>query len=303
MITLSKDKKFVKVNSWTEVTEINGFHEKLNSNDHKLKEIIGRYIFPHDVYCGLMNCRQPHRKGYIVHTEDGVVTNIGRDCGKTFFGVEFKELSRRFDRAVTEQNHRDAIGDFMFFTDVYMKNIESLRQGSQGADCLHAKLKSLTHKNRGCPDVIVKKINQMVRARNPDIYIEKELAEAEVRELEVIQNRSLPRPQYKEEKIGVLNGFSALYPENDLRERIILNLKDNLGHLMSVDIDSISYKDLKYWANWCSSFDKEFDDAYHIVRNGVNLISINNLSKLDIFIYSYEDQKMFSQLMKELDKN
>ncbi|WP_299728014.1 hypothetical protein [uncultured Endozoicomonas sp.] len=301
MITLKEDKKFVKVETWTDVTEIAGYHEKLDSSDYKLKEIIGRYVFPHPVQCGLMNCRQPHNSGYIVRTtKDGIVTNIGKDCGKTIFGVEFKQLSRSFDMAVTEQSHRETIADFLFFADEYKKNIETLRQGSQGADAIHSKLKSLTHKNRGCPDVVVSKLNQMIRSRNPDIVIEKELSEKEILDNEAIEGRTLPRPQYREEKIATLKGFSALYPENDLRKRLIVGIWDNLNSLTNSGISLFSHNDLKYWANWCSSYEKEFDDICSIVRQGSSLISTTEISKLTVLINSHSERKLLNQFLKSI---
>jgi hypothetical protein len=69
MITLNTDRGLVKVESWKEVMEIDGFTTSLNPKTHNLKAIIGRYIFSEEINCGLSNCNQPHQRGYIVSRE------------------------------------------------------------------------------------------------------------------------------------------------------------------------------------------------------------------------------------------
>jgi hypothetical protein len=49
MITLKIERGFVQVESWDEVTGLPGFVKNLNRSQHKLKDIVGRYIFPHTI--------------------------------------------------------------------------------------------------------------------------------------------------------------------------------------------------------------------------------------------------------------
>ena len=54
MITLKKERSYVKVETWDEITELNGFQKKLNYKDHELDEIIGRYIFSEKTHAVLL---------------------------------------------------------------------------------------------------------------------------------------------------------------------------------------------------------------------------------------------------------
>jgi len=114
VITLSKDNGFVKVERWEDIESLPGFVSNLNPSEHKLKAIIGRYIFKDYIQCGLSNCHTPHGKGYIATTMDGLSINIGKDCGKKYFGVDFETLSNKFDRDYTEAENRERLWSFSF---------------------------------------------------------------------------------------------------------------------------------------------------------------------------------------------
>jgi hypothetical protein len=40
---------------------------------------------------------------YVVATTHGIETNIGKDRGKTYFGVNFETMSKQFDRDIREK--------------------------------------------------------------------------------------------------------------------------------------------------------------------------------------------------------
>lgn len=197
MITLNGERGFEKVESWEDILQIPGFSQKLDPKEHELKEIIGKYIFKDHIACGLTTCRQPHGAGYIVSTKSGTVTNIGNGCGKTHFGVEFKQASRVFDRAVKEHHYRETIETFMLQLDGYLKVIDSLRSETQGADWINKHSKLLLNHNKGFPKPMVEQIQSMVRARNSAIFIERLASKEEVEEIEVIERREVEMPYYK----------------------------------------------------------------------------------------------------------
>jgi len=248
MITLNSERGFEKVDSWEEITELPGFTANLDPKKYKLNEIIGRYIFKEKIPCGLTTCKQPHGKGYIVSTKTGEVTNIGNRCGKTHFGVEFNELSKIFDRAVTEHNNRELVGIFLFHLEEFEEQISSIRSGDKGADWIYKTSKALSEKGRGCPDSVTEFVRKSVRSRNGSILIPRLATEDEVKEMEVIQNKTLERPQYIEESKGELKGIDVLYEENDFRQLLVLDIESNLKSLSDLDVDNATFKDLQYWS-------------------------------------------------------
>ena len=94
MITLTDERGLIfSPKSWTEIEEIPGYVKGLDPTKHKLKSIIGSYHLK-DIHCGLL-CNQLHDKGYIVVTQGGVVTNLGNECGKNYFGVDFTTFANQ----------------------------------------------------------------------------------------------------------------------------------------------------------------------------------------------------------------
>jgi hypothetical protein len=133
MITLNSDRGLVRVEDWEDICTRPGFTGNLNPAKHQLASIIGRYVFGFVIRCGLSNCHTPHTRGYIVTTKDGLETNIGKDCGKVYFGVDFEEQARQFDRDMTDQENRELLWNFTFKIDEFDERVRALRAGARGA--------------------------------------------------------------------------------------------------------------------------------------------------------------------------
>lgn len=295
MITLNGERGFEKIESWDDIAGLPGFKEELDPKDNQLKEIIGRYIFKDYISCGLSTCRQPHGKGYIVTTKSGQVTNIGNGCGKTHFGVEFKELSKVFERALTEHNNRETLATFMFQKEGNSKLLHALRSEPNGADWVYKTTKPLTQNGKGCPDTVISKINEIVRSRNGTLIKAREASEDEIKDIEAIEERKLERPHYIGEVKGTLNGIEALFPENNLRKIIIKDLEDNLKTLSDIDIDNATYKELQYWVKWTAEFDNKIVTIKRIISSGVRLLDADNLLQLLHFVNNAQESKEYKK--------
>ena len=280
MITLNTERGFEQVESWEDILQLPGFNAGLDPEKKQLKEIIGRYIFPEMISCGLSSCKQPHGRGYIVTTKTGEVTNIGNVCGKTHFGVTFSEYSKIFTQALTDHQNRESIASFLFQLEDCVSQISSLRSAKHGADWVYRTTRSLVEKNHGCPDLLVSEINKMVRARNGEIRVARVASEDEAKELEVMSGKSLPRPQYVEESHGTLKGIESLYHENNIREIVILDLEPNLTKLADFDVDGATSNELRHWAKWCNELDEKLERLRTAVKTGQTLLTRENLAQL-----------------------
>lgn len=300
MITLNSDRGFVKVETWAEVEELPGFTSELNPKEHDLKDIIGRYIFKDYIKCGLSSCHTPHGKGYVVSTKSGPITNIGRDCGKTHFDVEFEEMSKSFERDVQLHNYRENIGGFLIVLDLHKQSISNIRNGADGADALFKKGQSLIKRTSGCPEEAVSICSRMIRSRDPSLLVTREATPKEIEDLEAIQGVSLQRPYYHEEKIGELKGLSFLYEENDLRNLLIVDLEEGLKAVSKIDLDNESFKDLKHWSVWCSDVERKIELARTVLEAGRMLIDKKNLLQIEGAITNPEQRKEY---VRFIDKN
>ncbi len=299
MITLNTERGLVKVDSWKDIEELVGFTINIDPKKHELKEIIGRYIFKDFIKCGLSSCHTPHGKGYIVTTKSGPITNIGRDCGKKHFGIEFEELSSKLELEIRLKTYRDNIGSFLICLEEYRKQLDNIRSGDSGADILYKKSQNLVRKTSNCPSEATSIISRLVRSRNPDIYKSRVASKQEVEDLEVIQNKKLPSPFYIDEKVGSLAGISFLYKENDLRERLVLDLDQGFKSVESLDIDQAKNADLKHWSGWVSEIERKLEEAKEILAQGIVLNKKENLLQVEKAIEDVEQIKEYRSFVNQ----
>lgn len=277
MIVLNNQRELVRVESWSDITERPGFSGDLDPGKHTLDSIIGRYAFAEKVPCGLSNCHTPHNRGYIVVTKDGQETNIGKDCGKTYFGVDFETLSNKFDRDMTEKENREKLWAFFFRMEEVAALVKALRDDAHGADWVFKQTEALQNIQK-VPTKVVRRLAAMVKSRDPRLVRDREATEAEAAQLEASQGRRLPRPQYVTEQFGELAGLEAFYPENNLRKLLIDDVSEELKALAATDIDSLSYEKLAKWSRWLGSLDATLERAAAAIRAGRALLTQANLA-------------------------
>ena len=300
MITINSEKGLVLVNNWSDIETRPGFLKNLNPRDHKLKSIIGRYVFEQKIRCGLSDCHTPHHKGYIAVTEDGFETNIGKDCGKTYFGVLFEQLSSTFDRDLRAFEDRETLNSFRFSLDDLEALITSLRQSEHGADWVFRNVQRLFSAGRGCPPEVVDEIRRMVRARDAVVRRQRPATEAEIQLLEAAEGRRVPRPHYFEEIAGRLAGIEALYPENDLRELLVIQVEEVLREFRDLSIPDLSGRELRRWVKWSQSVEGILERAEAAVRFGRHLLTAENLSALSRFV-SLSEEFAFAGFLASLE--
>lgn len=301
MITLSKDNGFVKVERWEDIESLPGFVSNLNPSEHKLKAIIGRYIFKDYIKCGLSNCHTPHGKGYIATTMDGMSINIGKDCGKKYFGVDFESLSNKFDRDFAEAENRERLWSFSFQIEEIEDKINNLRQGKKGADWVYKQSQPLLRPGSGCPDEIVRRVSTMIKARTNTLTHQREATESEIEIAEVQAGRRVQRPYFVEESIAEIAGFEVLYPENNLKNLLIDDFETNLKSFKSKNIDILSFEELRNCVKWTGSVENLIETARKLTTLGSKLLSKENLEPFTRLSKTRDDIALFRSYLKSLE--
>ncbi|MFC6523078.1 hypothetical protein ACFQAT_28340 [Undibacterium arcticum] len=164
MITINTNKSVVRLDGWDDLIGRAGFSTNLDPAEHDLDAIIGRYNIGERVRCGLSNCHTLHAKGYLVSTKSGRETNIGKDCGKAYFGVDFENLAKQFERMSTEQDNRELLSNFSFNVEELDTKIRTLRHGQRGADWVNKHSRCLIDPNSRVPVEVVRAVTKLVKA-------------------------------------------------------------------------------------------------------------------------------------------
>lgn len=300
MIVLNESKELRRIEMWSQIAERPGFTNNIDPKAHTLKAIIGSYIFPERIPCGLSNCHTPHAKGYLVETASGLETNIGHDCGRTYFGVDFETLSRKFDRDITEKENREKLWSFAFKIDELKRRIQELRNAPHGGNWVYKRARQLLDVSAAVPQGVVRNVTAMVKSRNPSLVLEREASEREIQELEVAQGRTIHRPHIVQDHIADVQGLDALYPENDLRQLLVIGLEERVKKFEMEEIDSLSYEPLRSWANWIGTVESTLAQATRSIESGQLLLRGENLRPFDRVLTDHDDRAIFSAFLKDL---
>ncbi len=303
MIVLNINKELIRVENWADIEARPGFTNNLNPQNLELASIIGRYAFSNRIRCGLSNCHTPHAKGYVVATKDWHETNIGKDCGKNYFGVDFETLTRQFDQDITDKENRERLWSFSFRSEEIKASVQDLRSQPQGADWVFHSTRPLLEAGKAVPTEVVRKLAAMVKNRENVITVEREATEAEVDQLEAARGRKLPRPHYVEEPVGQLEGIECLYPDNDVRQLLVFDIEQELRSFEEQKIDELSSRALTHWNKWASSVELNIEKARSAVEAGRKLLRSENLRQLLEIIKDRKQSERMSKFIKALGTN
>ncbi|WMY11757.1 hypothetical protein [Paraburkholderia phenoliruptrix] len=306
MITLNGDKELVRVENWEAIQARPDFDGQLNPAAHELAAIIGSYVFSEYIACGLSNCRTPHGRGYLVVTKDARVTNIGKDCGARYFGVDFEDLTRQFDKDIAAKENRERLWSFAFRLDTVSADVVRIRKGEgsdAGADSLYKRSRALLNLTHGCPDVVVRRVIQMLKTGTSEVLTQREATNAEIARVEAATGRRVNRPHYIEESAGHVGYLEALNPENDLREMLVIDLDENLKAFSQLDIDQLSHAQLQRWAKWVSGVDATIERAELAVLKYRELLRPANLTVFAVLLPDDGEELQFRRFLDSLSRD
>lgn len=303
MITLNGEKELTRIHDWADIQARPDFDGQLDPSAHELEAIIGSYALRDKVPCGLSNCRTPHGRGYLVATKDGRTTNIGKDCGRVYFGVDFETMLSHFTRDITAKEHRERLWSFSFRYDEINAAVARMRKGGDGApgaDWVHKKTRALLVLNAGCPAPIVRRVVQLLRTGGDEVMGVREATREEIEREEAMSGRAVKRPHYIEALVGRVEHLDALRSENDLREILIVDLETNLKAFAELDIDNLSPSQLSHWSKWCSGVELSLERACKAIRMGRALLTSENLAPLATLVSEPADVAQFKAYLAGL---
>jgi len=252
MITLNTEKGLVRIESWDDVLSRPGFTTDIDPNEVELKNIIGRYQFKEHVTCGLLNCHQPHGRGYLVVTVDGRETNIGNICGKKHFSVDFENMRKTFDRDFKSKERRENITRFKNQLQSYNDQVDNLRNGLGGATWIYERTQPLKDRSKGLPESVLNVIKNLVKAGGHDLVKERDATKEELEILKEAGNSN----RIITEKVGTLEGIEALYSENNLRTVLVHSVIDVIKKAQVSEVDQLNEKELATLSKKVSEVDR-----------------------------------------------
>ena len=307
MITLNTEKGFVRIESWDDITSRPGFTTDIDPRTVQLQAIIGNYVFADFITCGLSTCHQPHGSGYLVSAKDGRETNIGKDCGKKHFSVDFVRMRNTFTRDLINQERRERLGELKNRLPSIIEELGRIKNEERGATWVNAMISKLSGKSGNLPTSITEKIRKLVRTGSGTLTIERKATkqEADIARLaERRQNESdedaYEKPQFVEEQVGFLEGFAALLPENSLRTLLLEAVEPGIKGLEHAEIINLNPKELGNLHRLTKDLESSINRIKESVVLGRRLLVKDNISQLYRYIVSSQQRQYFTNYLNLL---
>lgn len=295
MIYIRTERGIEKLSDWSEIESLAGFQKNISIENHKLVEIISVYEFPETTPCGLNHCHTQHNKGYVVQTNKNVVTNIGHKCGQTHFGVVFDEFVKTFNAAVSEKINREQVQEFLDKLPELEQKIESLKTKGLGAKKYYKILLQFKTNNDCVPDVIRRKLLNMLKSNNSELVVEQEATEDEIAIEEASTGKKVQKPFIVERPLGRISGLQALADSNRPKKVFITDIETPLERIKSIDIESTSIDSLIKATKVIENIEK----AVMTAKNAVKLYSrFCTRDNLRILIEILEDDRQVTQFKR-----
>jgi hypothetical protein len=299
LITINIAQGLLQYESWADIEATPGFQRDIDPKVSKLDSILGRYVFLDRVVCGLSNCHTLHGKGYIVKTKDGTITNIGKDCGSSYFGVDFDRLSATFERDLKQKEQRERLHSFSLQTEDIQARVSELRKADKGATWIHMLIERLKSP-RDIPEPIVRQLSAMVKGRTNRLT---KTRKADKTEAEALEAAGQNGPHFVEDVVAELEGFSALYPENDLRQLLVFGVDEAIREFDKLDIGSMSPGELSKWVKRVGTVESSLEQAEQAIGEGRKFLTATNLEPLmqvdGIWRDGMPDFKNYLKLLKK----
>lgn len=227
------------------------------------------------------------------------VTNVGHICGKKHFDVDFTTFTNQYNRDVVAKTYRDLLSTFSFQLDDLENEINDLKKLEFGIGWIYKATQNLTNNGKECPDEVVRAIQAMIKSGTNVLQKEREATEAEIKAAELSQGRRVNRTLYIQEDIAVIFGIEALYPENDLRKLVTIEIEENIKLFKKLAIDNLTHSELSRWAKWISSVESTKDKVKNSMQAASNLLKSSNLYPFKE-ILSGDDSAKFAKFLKKL---
>ncbi|HDY7474833.1 hypothetical protein [Vibrio vulnificus] len=295
MIVIREEEKLIKVDSWEAITQRDNFKSDHNPTNANLKEIIGYYDLKDMICCSLSNCHTEHMRGYLVALSDGSEINIGNQCGKKAFDIEFDTLTKDFQQFRQTEECKTVIYEAKRKLEQWEHSLTDMLKAKRGATWANTRLKSLMNR-RNVTQGIIGHLNYMVKQRTGKIEVDHELTDKW--EIEQIMSAN-PKLRYDEAKwvkktIGHLEYLEALYPENDLQELFIKQAKTSLDAIKDCNPSQCSLSQLQELKKKANAMPDLIDKCENALSNAKQFLTRSNLDKLlPVFERRADDKKAF----------
>lgn len=279
IINIRSSTGFIQLDDFDDITKREKFISVFNPKGKKLLEVIGHYEFDEEIHCGLKDCNQPHKKGFIVLTSTEEETNIGNKCGEKIFGhLQFSSLRKSYNTDFEIENNSKIIR-------ASLTNLENWYQRlifhySKAPDNARWAWESIINNIK--PSVIGKfafsELNKMKRTLNGKVVVD---IIATKEEAQLLQAQGKKPPYYIEKNLGEVKYVSVISQGDELKRLVLDDIKNTLKLIEDINLDTCDdYKLLSNVAKRANNIESNFRKIDSIIENAKKFFEKENFKPL-----------------------
>lgn len=263
--------------SFEQVQKYPGYHFDIDPDATELVGMIGSYFLDPMVPCGLSTCHTKHKRGYVVITADGEITNIGKDCGRKHFPEGWAFHRNALESRYRIHKYREIIAQYVANKSAFEKRLRDLKERALGGSWQN---KLVSEFSKVMPYDVMKQLRDRSRKDISEVFYERLMTPKEI-EFENIRlgrnadEENQRRTQYIRVPCGHLSGLRIW--ARPIRTVLVDELEKKMRDLLVVDIYQLSEPMLLKLSRWVEESDRLFKEADTLLIEGQAFFSKANL--------------------------
>lgn len=228
-------------------------------------------------------------------TEDGIETNIGGDCGATFF-PEFETQRDDYTERRARQEAIERFNELRIASHSIEKTIRHVMlHAADGMDWVKKARAALQ-------DVIgqesFRKLDFLQRRGLIEVVVERERSDAEVDQLWEMNGRRRSKEQYRIEQRIAGSLANAHWTHYDYRQELVKGVLDHLVKLHDKDPQVLGTTTLQRYVRPLSSWQQKVQEAQGMTEQCKEFFSDRNLEMLSIWIKDFGSKRKLQDFVQ-----
>lgn len=205
--------------TWESVVSYPGYVASMDPQTDELIKIIGRYDLSGWHSCGLVDCCQPHMRGWVVMDTKSRVTNLGSRCGPKRF-PNLSDLNVQFKKVNKAKQVRARLVAWNVKVDEVSLRLADLKSQAFGIQWLRALLKEL---RKDIPRDVMSALRRRADKNDTAVFETRQRSREEVADL-VARGERAEAVRFEQIQIGALVGLEVFAKANALEVMVGQNI-------------------------------------------------------------------------------
>jgi hypothetical protein len=252
----------INIRTWDDIFNRPGYQSPVEAGKFRFLRIAAVYSFKEQsAHCGLSDCQQVHRRGFLVITSDEKETNLCEACGQRLLDMTSNNSKHDLQDLARVRARQIRLNKVLEQSDVIKRRVKELKQAPKGANWLY---QMLTMFRKTYPIDLLAALKELATNKNDNAIL-----------AAIIENETDPSQLERVEQLQGLGIFAA-----DIREELIGKILKPLIELEELAGNPEANTSLPRYCRWADNLEDQFTCAERLVEEGRAFFEKENLQRL-----------------------